>query len=295
MKRVGRKSTAVFKKKFEQIVTALDTLSREGNNNDTRNGAFQLHAAATKPEFIICVQLIAKYSGILEPVVNALQAKSLDLFKCQEHVKKILSNISDHRENADNVIKELIEQAEAIATKLNVELTLPRIVARQKYRSNHPSSNPSEYWKRSLLIPYLDSLIRSLDRRFSEDNKPAYALLLLHPANMVKTSLKVLKSKIDSVADFYNLDGLKHEIELWQNEWFSKGFNTEQLKDVELSEVLEVAIDMYPSITKALYISLSQPCTTCTIERSFSTLRRVKTWLRSTMGGNRLNGKNFVY
>lgn len=112
---------------------------------------------------------------------------------------------------------------------------------------------------------------------------------------MVKTSLEVLKSKIDLVANFYNLEGLKHEIELWQNEWFSKGFNTEQLKDVELSEVLEVAIDMYPAITKALYISLSQPCTTCTIKTSFSTLRRVKTWLRSTMGGNRLNGKNFVH
>jgi len=32
------------------------------------------------------------------------------------------------------------------------------------------------------------------------------------------------------------------------------------------------------------------PPTTCTIERSFSTLRRVKTWLRSTMTEQRLSG-----
>jgi len=35
---------------------------------------------------------------------------------------------------------------------------------------------------------------------------------------------------------------------------------------------------------------LSLPCTTSTVERSFSSLRRIKTWLRSTIGENRLNG-----
>ncbi|XP_039969118.1 uncharacterized protein LOC120780954 [Bactrocera tryoni] len=37
-------------------------------------------------------------------------------------------------------------------------------------------------------------------------------------------------------------------------------------------------------------IFLALPYTTATIERSFSTLRRVKTWLRSTMAEKRLNG-----
>ena len=32
------------------------------------------------------------------------------------------------------------------------------------------------------------------------------------------------------------------------------------------------------------------PATSCATERSFSTLRRVKTWLRSTTGEDRLNG-----
>ena len=31
------------------------------------------------------------------------------------------------------------------------------------------------------------------------------------------------------------------------------------------------------------------PCTTCECERSFSTLRRIKTYLRSTMNQDRLN------
>ena len=39
----------------------------------------------------------------------------------------------------------------------------------------------------------------------------------------------------------------------------------------------------------AFNILLTLPATTCTVERSFSTLRRVKTWLRSTMSSERLS------
>lgn len=72
----------------------------------------------------------------------------------------------------------------------------------------------------------------------------------------------------------------------------------DELADLELASILKDAGLFYPNIRKALLISLSQPCTTATVERSFSTLRRVKTWLRSTMTEARLNGKiicNFIY
>jgi len=60
---------------------------------------------------------------------------------------------------------------------------------------------------------------------------------------------------------------------------------------MEMSEIVGETDIFFPKIKQALHTSLAQPCTTSTIERSFSTLRRVKTWLRSTMTENRLNGK----
>ena len=47
---------------------------------------------------------------------------------------------------------------------------------------------------------------------------------------------------------------------------------------------------MYPNIQKLLKIFATLPVTTATAERSFSTLRRLKTYLRTTMTGERLNG-----
>lgn len=173
---------------------------------------------------------------------------------------------------------------------MDVQLELSRLTQRQQYRSNYPRSNPTDYWKRSLLIPYLDSLKSSLESRFAENNLPAFSLLALHPSKMLKTSIDALKSSIQPFSDFYNLD-LSGEIELWYETWKAKHLDEDHLKNLELCEVMEEANTFFPNVQYALEILLTLPCTTCTIERSFSTLRRVKTWLRSTMGENRLNGK----
>lgn len=48
--------------------------------------------------------------------------------------------------------------------------------------------------------------------------------------------------------------------------------------------------DMYSNIYTALILSQVIPVTSCECERSVSRLRRVKAYLRSTMGQERLNG-----
>ena len=44
-----------------------------------------------------------------------------------------------------------------------------------------------------------------------------------------------------------------------------------------------------PAIRQDVLILMTLLETTCSVERSFSTLRRVKTWLRSTISDNRLS------
>lgn len=284
------KSIRLFSSNFEGVMDALDTLSVKGNRK-TRAAADVLYCAASKPEFIICVFMIAKYSLLLEPVVNALQAKSLDLFSCSSHIKRIISNLEKDRENADDEILNLLKEAGEFAELIDVELTVPRTAKRMQYRSNHPSSNPTDYWRTSLLIPYLDSLISSLNERFSEHNTVGFSLLLLHPVNMLKETAKDIKSKLKEATKFYELNNLDSEIQLWYDIWSEKKLEDVQLKNLDLCDVLKEANEFFPAIKRTLHIALAQPCTTCTIERSFSTLRRVKTWLRSTMTEDRLSGK----
>lgn len=48
--------------------------------------------------------------------------------------------------------------------------------------------------------------------------------------------------------------------------------------------------EVFPCIYKLLKILITVPLSTSTNERSFSTLRRLKTYLRNTTGEDRLNG-----
>ncbi|CAH2100744.1 unnamed protein product [Euphydryas editha] len=101
--------------------------------------------------------------------------KSIAIFK--EHYVQVVKALSTLSKDAE---------AESIADDLEADLRMPRITNRQTHRANPPAQTPSEFRKRSLMIPYLDSLILSLEQRFSEENLPANSLLTLHPHIMVQ-------------------------------------------------------------------------------------------------------------
>ena len=47
--------------------------------------------------------------------------------------------------------------------------------------------------------------------------------------------------------------------------------------------LIDEATTFYPAVSEALQIGMTFPAKTCSIERFFSTLRRIKNWNRSTM------------
>ena len=65
-----------------------------------------------------------------------------------------------------------------------------------------------------MTIPYLDSLVTSLETRFDEDSAPAYALSLLHPANVIRMSLEEFKRKTENFVIFYEVDNFVGEVEV---------------------------------------------------------------------------------
>ena len=78
-----------------------------------------------------------------------------------------------------------------------------------------------------------------------------------------------------------NLDEFKREIARWRTRW-SK--TPRDQMPTSLCETLDaVNTVLYPSIDTILCIMLTMPVTSATAERSFSVLRRLKTYVRSTM------------
>lgn len=231
------KSIRIFAQHFSELVNALEKLSIEGNYA-TRKSAYQLHSAVTISSFIVALTTIAKYSAVLEPVVNALQAKSMDLVKVGEHINGIIDILKKDREDADQVADELLQKAQDIAMESEIEISVPRLAHKQRHRSNPPSDCDNDYWRRSLIIPYLDSLISSLNIRFSQEHTPSFALTKLHPLYMLKMSISDLKKNAESFIEFYELEDITAELDLWYNLWKKKNLTEDKLKDIEVIDLL---------------------------------------------------------
>ncbi|XP_060855554.1 zinc finger MYM-type protein 1-like [Metopolophium dirhodum] len=256
--------------------------------------ALFFHCASHKLNLVVndlnCVPEIRNTISTVKDIINFFREAVLRR-KCIPNIPAFCETRWSQKYRSISIFKENFEIIVHALDKLSKDgNTATRKVAFQLYAVANKTLNSAEFWKRSLLIPYLDSLISSLERRFSDENIPAFSLLLLHPSNMLDMNTKEFKLKINDFANYYQIKDLESEAELWYNIWKEKKLAKSKLSDMEISEVVEETDIFFPKIKQALHISLAQLCTTCTIERPFSTLRRVKTWLRSTMTENRLNG-----
>jgi len=152
------------------------------------------------------------------------------------------------------------------------------------------SGTSEEYYRRSIYVPYMDSLIQSLKTRFSETNTPALMLYRLHQAQLEKAECSDYNEVVQTIHQFYNFDNFEQDAMSWYDVTkegnFSRSENQEELEFVDLVKNME----LFPAVRQAMITLLTLPATTSTVERSFSTMRWVKTWLRSTISDDRLSG-----
>ena len=137
----------------------------------------------------------------------------------------------------------------------------------------------------------MDLAISSIQDRF---NQPGYVLyqnfeqLILNAANG-----KDYSTNMEAVTDFYGDDFNQGELST-QLQIFSSSFphSDDEIKSAGLKDILS-----YPKGQKSFYrqicwiarLILVMPSTNAASERSFSAMRRLKTYLRSTMSDARLN------
>lgn len=234
------------------------------------------------------------FLGLTVSLSRFLQTPSVDIKKATDVMKDTVTLLKRKREEAENVFHQLFVEVQEIATQLDVQLKPRRIVKRQTYRDNHQQSqSPEEYFRRAIYIPLLDSIIADIENRLSPDVMKLFNLGVFLPRSTYSdqdrlavrevaiTYEKLLNAPVSSVIS---------EFQLWAAKW-----EREEQSGTKIPNSLPIIIDMcdsdlYPSINIILRILATLPVSVATAERSFSTLRRLKTWLRATMGEERLTG-----
>ncbi len=158
--------------------------------------------------------------------------------------------------------------------------------------SDYPTCPEDHY--RQIYFEALDLIVEAIKNRFDQ---PGYQLYKQSQDLVLKAcSGDSYESELEYVHSFYKDDLCKEDLvtqlplfhSLYVQESTEREITTSQVSKVlsKLSPPQRVALS---HVFKLLKLLLVMPATNAASERSFSALRRVKTFLRSTMGQERLN------
>ena len=73
---------------------------------------------------------------------------------------------------------------------------------------------------------------------------------------------------------------------MWKKRWAKQT----ELPDTAVESLVVCDTDFFPNLSVLLHIAATLPVTSASAERSFSALKRLKSYCRTTMGQERLNG-----
>ena len=144
-----------------------------------------------------------------------------------------------------------------------------------------PAENALEYWKRTVAIPFLDIVCEEIKDRFSKEKRTHYELCAFIP----EIILKKLTNKWDHLMPIS--PALEGELLRWKNVWQA---HAELGRGINVTSLLANHADcmFFPNVRELLKVLAVLPLGSTEAERSFSCVRRVHTWLRSTMSTDRL-------
>ncbi|XP_062619607.1 52 kDa repressor of the inhibitor of the protein kinase-like [Saccostrea cucullata] len=250
-------SLFTFRSAFPVVVAALQSLEDAKDEK-----ASQYLAAILRFEFIIALVVAEHVLSSTVALTNYLQKKDIDLLEAVTEAKVVIRRLTDER-NDISVWDALYGRATEIAAEHDLQPCVPRRAGRQQHRENHPLNNPSDYWRVSLYLVFLDHLVNEISSRVTK-NEERFLISYLLPAKLQDLTADVTdrlynayKSDLTSKVEFVD------EITRWRIRWNLAGTDTGPNKIIDLLN--KTNKDIYPGIFCVLSIFLTMPVSSASI------------------------------
>ncbi|GBM01713.1 repressor of the inhibitor of the protein kinase [Araneus ventricosus] len=181
------------------------------------------------------------------------------------------------------------KEVKEIAAKLDIKEEIPRVCRLQTARNNVPDSTEEEYSRRAVYVPYLDDFCNSLKERFESHKETVASLQHILPEFCTKTDFYSLEAAFNFYEEYLShKEVLQSEFMSWKEKWSQE--KSENLPKTAISSLEKCDMTFFPNIYILLKLLAVVPISVATVERSFSSLRKLKTYLRNTTSESRLNG-----
>ena len=204
-------------------------------------------------------------------------------------MESVINDLGAVKSNIDSEFDIIYNQAMRMAERMNVTPSTPRLAPRQMHRDNTEVAKPKEYYKQVKAIPILDTLISKI--KFCSNKFSITASKVPYIVPELICSESDIVTKLAPVIEMYkanliNQDIVDQEITLWMKKW--EDVPKSQRGSTLATAIKECDEDHFPNIFVFLKIACTLPVTFCECQRSFSAMRRHRTWQRSTIKTERL-------
>ena len=174
---------------------------------------------------------------------------------------------------------------------------MPRRCGRQTTRDNHPAETPKTVLANFFVLSIFGQFDYELESRLLKSENRFHAQHLLPRAVDKLTDDHVATIYEAYQADIYlSLEDFRREVARWRTHWvITKRNNLPTTLCTTLDSVNPVLYHFINTILIKLCVLLTIPVASATAEMSFSVLRRLKTYVRSTMKNDRLSSLGLMH
>ena len=284
------------KYQLEDVINALEELAElQQADLAIRHEARSLSDSISEFSFIVSLNVWYDVLFSVNVVSKSLQAKSMEFEKAISLMDGCLSYIQEYRESG---FDEALIKARETANLLGVPAEFPATRVRRRrrmfdYKSRDKiEESPEEMFKREFFYTLMDSVIVSIEERFTlfKDHSELWGFLY----DIKKIRMDLLHGHCMNLENALTIG---EDSDINSYELFTEIGHLKTMLPQNVTTPMEVLqffhdsniFDAFPNTWVALRILLTLPVTVASGERSFSKLKLIKTYLRATMGDDRLN------
>lgn len=286
--------------RYKDVLKTLTDVSLKSKNADERDEA---NGLKNKLQNFLCIFLVVIFSKIfsfVSPVSRYLQSKSIDMKAAETHLKSAYESIKQMRENFVEMKTTSVELARTWGVEPNFQQK--RLTRVKKHFDELSQDERIEDGEKRFQVEIynqlLDILVSRLGERFKSFSAVIEKFNVLSPTILDSASDEEVYHLSESLREQYKdlMESFPQQMVSFRSIMRNVIKNTGNIMDLAKAIICEHSTfsSNFPEVCTAYILFITLPVTTATAERSFSKLKIIKSYLRSTMSQERLSGLSLL-